>query len=139
MYRPLRPAFVSLALLALPGVAAGQSLGSSASASATITVIIPPIAPVLAARAGGAVGLWSMTGDGQGLMLKIGSDAGGNAALSLYTPEATVLSVRMADGDGRVFRAAENRDGGLRRQDFLLAANAAAPAHMPMTVVIASP
>jgi hypothetical protein len=138
MYRPLRPVIASLALLASPGVAAAQSLGSTASASATITVIIPPIAPVLEARAGGAVGLWSMTGGGQGLMLKLGSQGGGDAALSLYTPDATVLSVRMADG-GRVLRAAENRDGGLRRQDFLLAANAATPAHTPMTVVIASP
>lgn len=122
--------------------ALAQGLDSSASASATITVIIPPIAPAIAAQDQGAVGLWSMTDNANGLMIKLAGTARPDApaTLTLYAPAfAADYIVRRFDGDqARMSAFSRGSFRGLRRTDFAVNASPSNLSHS-MTVVIATP
>lgn len=64
-------------LVSTPCLASSGSLDQSSSASASVSVYIPPISAALRASAQGAVGLWSITGQFNGIMIDLGETQDG--------------------------------------------------------------
>jgi hypothetical protein len=65
---------------------------SSSSGSMTITVYIPPIAPAIRAAQSGAIGLWTIDGKFDGLMLRV-ADVGSPDPVTLYTRPGNLVAI----------------------------------------------
>jgi len=84
---------VAVAALFASSAAQAQELStSSSSGSMTITVYIPPIAPALRAAQNGAVGLWTIDGKFDGLMLRV-ADVGSPDPVTLYTRPGNLVAI----------------------------------------------
>ena len=94
---------------------------SSSSGTMTITVYIPPIAPAIQAASGGAVGLWTIDGQFNGMMLRVG-DVGGNTPVTLYTRPGNLVALSAGSGtwsaQSIVQAGTSVNDGGLIKSDF---------------------
>lgn len=84
-------AAVASASLAAPAAAETGQMGSSSSASSTFRVYIPPLAASLQAAENGAVGLWTVEGREQGLLISLDRDES-------RSPKSVTVYSRRADG-----------------------------------------
>ena len=141
MSGPAKSLLAAMALLgiAAPAHAASGDLGASSSATMHITVIIPPIGPAIAAPQSGAVGVWTITGGNDGLMLDLPTTItpGVEQSFSLFSAYAGPLVATPLGASATIRRGALVNDRGLGRQDFTLVPDPAA-ASPSMTVVIHS-
>lgn len=80
------------ALFASAPACAQQLSTSSSSGTMTITVYIPPIAPAIRAAQSGAVGLWTIDGKFDGLMLRV-ADVGSANPVTLYTRPGNLVAI----------------------------------------------
>lgn len=102
----------------------------SSSGTMTISVYIPPISSALRAQATGAVGLWTIEGQFDGMMVQLGRPAGdgndtaGEAAspLTLYTRPGNMVGVSMNGADWNaaslVVPQSSGEDAGLVRSTY---------------------
>jgi len=89
-----------LAAVAAPiGAAHAAELSTvSSSGSMTITVYVPPIGPALRAQATGAVGLWTIDGQFDGMMVQLADGAPGSPTanpLTVYSRPGNLLAVSL--------------------------------------------
>lgn len=80
---------------------AGELSSASSSGSFTFTVIIPPIGDALRLARGGAVGLWTIAGANDGLMIQFDQNSGGQA-LRLFRRPSMAATVSV---DGRTIES----------------------------------
>lgn len=137
----LLPLLCTFAALTAPVAVKAQSLDSSATGSMTFTVVIGPIAPAISAYEEGAVGLWSMAGGTNGLMIKLDETVspGGVANLSLYTPvNGSEFFVTVTDPrKGHVSALGNQSDRGMNRRNYAIN-SAASDYDQAMTLLISS-
>lgn len=86
------------AATAIPQASMAGDLSSiSSSGSVTFTVIIPPFAASLRAASQGAIGLWSIAGANDGLLLKLDTNEAGGSVLSLYRREGIGAEISISN------------------------------------------
>ena len=80
-----------LALMpALPAHAADGSLETTSAGSVSVSVFIPPLAAALAAQAQGAAGVWSITGQHNGIMIAfLETEDGIMDSVDIFTRQTT--------------------------------------------------
>jgi hypothetical protein len=104
----------------------GNASTSSSSGSVNFTVYIPPLGAAIAAARDGAIGLWSISGRNNGLLLQLQETADGQGYTGvsvLSRAEVGVEAGWMAQGNGMV-ETGQNA-GGLKRATFAVPADSA--------------
>ncbi len=129
MMNALRLGVLALAAIMPFGVAHAQ--GMESSGSVTITVNIPPFAAGLAARAEGAVGLWTMTTESQSsLMVKLPEsiqNGQNQVEAAIFTPASVPFRLFTADRNLQIGQSATTANNGLVRHGFTLMNSGVSP------------
>ncbi len=100
------------AMLASPAYASNGQTDASSSASATIAVYIPPIASALQASSEGAVGLWSISGQHEGIMINLIETDGYIHSVDIYSRQTSGIELQWdASMRSTQIRADWNRPG----------------------------
>ena len=114
-------ALVAIMACGMPGVAAAQ-LGSSSIGTANVTVVIAPIGAAIGAARQGAVGLWSIAGGNQGLLVRAPTSLslGDTGELRIFAQRADSIIVRDRASLSDIPIASSGVDRGLEWRDFNL-------------------
>lgn len=95
---------------------------SSSSGSVTVSVYIPPIGATLRAVAEGAVGIWSVSGRNNGLLLKLHeTDPGaGYSAITVYSRAEVGVEARWEGGETAAASYPVQDMGGLKKSTYVV-------------------
>ena len=106
----------------------GAASSSSSSGSVNISVYIPPIGATLRAAQEGAVGLWSVSGRNNGLLLKLNEeDTGtGYSSISVYSRAEVGVVAHWEGGEAALATAPAQNLGGLNKTTYRVSASPAA-------------
>lgn len=106
----------------------GSASGNSSSGSVNVSVYIPPIGATLRAAQEGAVGLWSVSGRNNGLLLKLNQeDSGlGYSSISVYSRAEVGVVAHWEGGETALATAPAQDLGGLNKTTYRLSASPAA-------------
>lgn len=121
----LRAAFTAgiLLIVASPVHASDSAPGSSSNASATFTVYIPPIASAIEASSQGAAGLWSISGQHDGIMINLVRSGGFIEAIDIYSRQTSGIEVQWNTRTAAVQAPSGSQQGDLVKKHFALPKN----------------
>lgn len=104
----------------------GAVTQSSSSGTVTVSVYIPPIGASLRAAQEGAVGLWSVSGRNNGLLLKLHQDqtGAGYSAVSVYSRAEVGIEARWEEGQTAFMPLPIDDMGGLNKSTYVVPASA---------------
>lgn len=103
----------------------GGTSGSSSSGSVNISVYIPPIGASLRAAQEGAVGLWSISGRNNGLMIKLNQEdtGAGYSSISVYSRAEVGVVALWEGGETALATSPAQNLGGLNKTTYQVSAS----------------